>query len=269
MDMQSVSAWPLHIPMNIQLVFTWLLHTLNRYPFSIRLTPAHMQWIFDQYLPDHCIHPMDIHSVSAWPLHTHNEYLISIHQTPAYTQWIPSRYFTWPLHTPDEYSFSIHLTPVYTQRISDQYPPDSCTSNEYLVGIHLIPAIHSIDIQLVYTWPLCTHNKYLISICLTPAYIQSISSWHLPDPSIHPVNIRSVSTIQTFIICYIWYLPKMFVMLIEYLMGNNWVIWNLYQAVCLLDSIGYPISDIGKSYTGSLLVGHIIYTYWISFHGPI
>jgi len=51
------------------------------------------------------------------------------------------------------------------------------------------------------------------------------------------------------------------VMLIEYLVGNNYVIWSLSQAACLLDSIGYPISDIRNSDNGSLLIGHITYMY--------
>jgi len=212
---------------------------------------------------------MNIWSVSAGPLHTPNGY---------------SFISTWPLHTPNEYAVGIHLTPAYTQSISDQYPPDSC--------------IHPINIQLVTAWPIHTPNEYPVGICLTPAYIQWIFSRYPPGTSIHlihtqsvstwplhrrneypigirltlpytQVNIRSVSTIHTFIICYIWYPPKTFVMLIEYLMGNNQVIWSLCQAVHLTDSIRYSISNIKTSYTGLLLVRHVIYTYWISFRQPV
>jgi hypothetical protein len=137
--------------------------------------------------------------------------------------------------------------------------------------ICLIPAYTEWIFGRTSAWPLHTWNEYLVS--------------NLPDPCIHPLNIWSIiclileyikwifsqkSASYTYIHCLLyWYLPKALVMLIEYLVGNNCVIWSLSQAVCLLDSIGYPISDIRKSDNGSLLIGHVTYMYWILFHWPI
>jgi hypothetical protein len=135
---------------------------------------------------------------------------------------------------------------------------------EYSVGNLPDPFIQGMNIQSVN----CLHTPTEYSVN------------NLPDPFIHRINIWSViclipvyikwifsrkSASHTYIHCLLyWYTPETFVMLIEYLVGNNWVIWSLSKAVCLSDTIRYLISDVRKSYNGLLLIGDVIYMYWIS-----
>jgi len=182
---------------------------------------------------------------------------------------------------------------------------------KYSIPIHLFsntldPCIHQLNIQLAirltHSYTECIFNQSsagslhtLINIQLVIRWISAYTKW----------IFSWKSTSYAYIHCLLyWSLPKKFVMLIKYLVGNNWVISSLSyvvhllvssisnigkqdhdslltcieyhfpvisslsEAVCLLDSIGYLISDVGKSYNGLLLVGHVTYIYWIPFCQP-
>ena len=126
-----------------------------------------------------------------------------------------------------------------------------------------------------------TMSEY--SVCLANPTGSSRQYWMgcQPDQWIHPMNIQWVSgwsdqTVQVIldslpgwvqvlnhlhVFTLVNTLPKP----IEYFLCSCVVIYGLYKLISSLDSIRYWISDVGKAYKLLILIGHVIYVYYVLF----
>ena len=123
------------------------------------------------------------------------------------------------------------------------------TPNEYSVGIRLIRLDHPDNIG----W----------AVSLTNGYTQWIFSGYLADPT-GPFKWYWIACQAG---CKYWIVFTFFPPAntlprpIEYSLCSCVVIYRLYELIGSSDSIGYWISDVGKAYKLSILIGHVIYVY--------
>jgi len=156
------------------------------------------------------------------------------------------------------------------------------TPNEYSVCIRLIQEHHPNILDGLSAWPMDTPNEYSVCIQLIREHRPNNIGWTVSLTNgytqwifcVYPANLRAppdnigwtVSQYQ--IACQTDVLPlnhhyfsfsaNLLFRLIEYLLGSYGVIWDLYEAVGPLDSIGYWISDVRKVDSFLIPTGHVV-----------
>ncbi len=205
MNIQSDPPDPLTRGMNIQSdPPDPLIHWLNIHS-TIHLTRTYVDCIFS-WSSAWPVHMRKEYSVrSAWPAHTLTNYSFShppdpltcrmnihstIRLTRSYVEWISSWSSAWPAHTWNEYSVR-SAWPTHTlTEYSFSHPPDLCICT---MNIQLVVRLTHLSTDWIFNW-----------IHLTSSYAEWIFS---------PIRLTRSYTDWIFI-------P----MLIEYLMGYNWVV---------------------------------------------